>query len=155
MGIRENLRAVDSKALAVGSCGSLQISGRRTRIRLGHRNRNNFFAAEQRRQKPAFLILAAEVRKHPDRAEIAFRYDVSTAGAVSRHLLDRQHRVHQRAAGSPIRLRHGDAEQARLRHQLRDIARKFWRMRAHECAGGQFLAREGRDRIAKHALWFG
>ncbi len=94
-------------------------------------------------------------RESADRAEVAELHDVGAARAHQRHLLDRDHRVHQRAADAAVLLRDGDAHEPLLAHQLRDVEGEPRLVRALERAFGEMRLRELVHGLGEQLLLFG
>ena len=55
------------------------------------------------------LLRVAKLRQHADRAKVAGLHHIRAAGANSSHLLDRNHRVCQRATQATLHFGDGDA----------------------------------------------
>ena len=67
--------------------------------------RDDHAALQQVGQEARLLLRAGVFGEGADRAEIAGLHDVGAARADERDLLDRDHRIHQRAALAAVLLR--------------------------------------------------
>ncbi|MPM84490.1 hypothetical protein SDC9_131562 [bioreactor metagenome] len=149
----EHLAAVDDVVVAVLSRTGLQLGHGGTCVRLGHPQRDEFFSTQQIGQKTLLLLGRCVLHKRADRAEVARLHDVRALGAMQRHLLDRQHRVHQRAALAAVFFREGDAQQALLGQQLGGLPRIVRRMRTLQRAGCQLVLGKTRHAVCKFLMF--
>src|SRR3546814_898637 len=119
---RSHLAAVDHVLLAVPHRARLDRRGVEAGVRLGHAEAGLLLALDQRHQ-PAPLLLVRAVHDDRVRAEDV-DVDRRGAGKCRARLGDRLE--HDRRLGdteprAAIRLRHGDAEPAVLRHRLIEV----------------------------------
>ncbi len=121
---REHLGAVDDCLAAVDPHGGRKIGRRRARFRLGHAEAHHRAAFEQRRQVFRLERRRGVFGKGADRAEAAGLHDVGAARTGCGDLLDRDHRVHQRAALAAVSLGERDSEQTLPAHQSGDVEGK-------------------------------
>src|SRR5439155_4819164 len=148
----ENLRSIDAIAGTFPYRTCLQVRYRRARFGLGHADRDHALAREQLLQEFLLLRERAVLRQHADRPEIAGLHHVGAARAGRGNGLDRDHRVHQRAALAAVGFGVGDAEQALRCHQPGDVPGIAVRMRARVGAGGQVLLGKAAHCIAELLL---
>src|SRR5258708_7529823 len=95
---REDLRAVESIAIAVATRRSRQLRQRRACVRLGHGHCNNVLSGKETRQVTPLLVSRAVFGKCPDRSEISRLHDIRAPWTRERDLLDRNDSVEEGAA---------------------------------------------------------
>ena len=121
---REHLGAVEDVVRAIGLRCGLEVGHCRAGVGLAHAEADHHAACEAFGQPLLLLIIGAVFRKRSDRPEIAELHHIGAARADRRDLLDRDHRIHQRAALAAVGLRDGDAHQALFAHLLRHRERE-------------------------------
>ena len=140
---------------AVGLGAGLELGRRGAGIWLGDAEAHHHAALQQVGQPARLLLRGAVFGEGTDRAEISELHHVGRARTHGRHLLDRDHRVHQRAAHAAVGFRDGDAHEALLAHELRDVERIVRVVRAFEPVLLEMREREAAHAVGEQLLLFG